>query len=142
MISHDRSRLFLTAQDAVWDAVLTELNAGRKASHWMWFVFPQLAMLGRSEMARKFGIRDLKEAADYLAHPVLGDRLLVAATLVLEHSDCTAEEILGPVDAVKLRSCATLFGLVPASPDVFERLLEKFYAGQGCPLTIAAVATG
>ena len=134
-MSDDLQR-FVEAQDPVWPAVEAELRAGRKRSHWMWFVFPQLAGLGTSETARRYAIADRAEAEAYLTHPELGPRLREAAGWVLGHPGTPAEEILGGVDAAKLRSCATLFKRVAEEPRVFERLLEVFYGGEEDPRTV------
>ncbi|WP_071673694.1 DUF1810 domain-containing protein [Nioella nitratireducens] len=99
---------FLTAQDATYATALAELRAGRKLSHWMWFIFPQLTALGRSGTAKRYGIDGLAEARDYLAHPVLGPRLVEAARAVLTHAEGRPEAIMGRIDAKKLRSSATL----------------------------------
>lgn len=129
---------FHAAQGPVIAGALAELRDGRKLTHWMWFIFPQLAVLGRSDRARFYGIADLAEARAYLADPVLGARLRDCARAVLGHSDLTAEDILGPVDAMKLRSCATLFEAAGGGPD-FAALLDTFYGGERCPLTRAAL---
>ncbi len=127
---------FLDAQAPVWETVRAELAAGRKRSHWMWFVFPQLAGLGRSSTAAFFGLGGLDDAAAYLAHPVLGARLIEASSLTLAHSGKPAEAVLGAVDALKLRSCATLFGRVPGAPSVFGGVVDAFYDGP-CERTLA-----
>ena len=120
---------FVIAQGPDLDGVLGELRRGRKTSHWMWFVFPQLRGLGRSEMARIYGLASLDEARAYLAHPVLGPRLRACLDAVLSVPGRSAEEILGPVDAMKLRSCLTLFGRAdPAEPRV-QAALERFFGG-------------
>ncbi|MCL4189599.1 MAG: DUF1810 family protein [Rhodobacteraceae bacterium] len=135
----DRLERFLDAQEGVFAAALHELRSGRKATHWMWFVFPQLAGLGRSATARHFGIEGLEEARAYLAHPVLGPRLAAAAAAVLDHAGRrSAEAILGPVDALKLRSSATLFAAAGGGAP-FAAILASFFGGQGCPLTLAAL---
>jgi uncharacterized protein (DUF1810 family) len=110
MTGEDLER-FVTAQDsgAVYARALAELRAGRKQSHWMWFVFPQIAGLGRSEVARRYAINGLGEARRYLRHPILGERLREASRTLLDHTDRRAEEIMGAVDAMKLRSSMTLF---------------------------------
>lgn len=126
---------FVTAQAGVHDAALAELTRGRKDGHWMWFVFPQLRGLGHSAMSRHYGLAGLDEARRYLAHPVLGPRLVACAGAVLAHDGRTAEAILGPVDAVKLRSSATLFAALDGAPPVFARLLTTFFDGQPCPAT-------
>ena len=127
--------LFIEAQDTVWASVVSELTAGQKSGHWMWFVFPQLASLGQSDMSQLFGLHDLDEARAFLAHPELRDRLVLASTLLLQHADRSAEEIFGPVDAVKLRSSMTLFSAVPGAPSVFSEVIQQFFDGEGCAKT-------
>lgn len=127
--------LFLDAQSRVWDTVVAELSAGSKTTHWMWFVFPQLKCLGRSPTAKRYGLADLSAAAAYLAHPILRARIIEASTLLLLHTGRSPEAILGPVDALKLRSSMTLFAAAPNAPDVFVRVLDSFYDGTPCPLT-------
>lgn len=121
---------FVAAQQGIYRGVTEELRQGRKRGHWMWFIFPQLAGLGRSETSRYYAIRSLDEARAYLRHPVLGARLPECAGLILAHGDRTAEEILGDVDAVKLRSSMTLFRQADPGEPVFGRVLERFYRGQ------------
>lgn len=132
--------MFVEAQDTVWSDVLSELTAGKKASHWMWFVFPQLAELGKSHMAQLYGIEDLAEAKAYLGHEVLGARLVEVARLMLSHQGQDAAEILGKVDAKKLRSSMTLFAAVPDAPGEFLQLLDAFFGSAPCPLTIEALS--
>ena len=120
---------FTDAQDGVYDAALAELRAGRKRSHWMWFVFPQLDGLGSSPTARRYAIRDLAEARAYLAHPVLGARLREAARAVLAVEGRTAEQIPGYPGDLKLRSSMTLFARAADDPAVFEAVLERYYDG-------------
>jgi uncharacterized protein (DUF1810 family) len=131
---------FVEAQDAVWADVLRELRAGRKTSHWIWWVFPQLEALGRSPRARHFGLSGLGAAQAYLSHPVLGHRLLETGGLLLDHADTDPETILGPVDALKVRSCMTLFEAVPDAPPLFAEVLDRMYDGTRCPETQDAVA--
>ncbi|WP_273520972.1 DUF1810 domain-containing protein [Rhodosalinus sediminis] len=133
---------FVAAQDPVWDQVRRELRAGRKTSHWIWWIFPQLACLGRSPRARHFGLAGLEDAAAYLAHPVLGPRLEDAARLVLAHEGTAPEDILGEVDALKLRASMTLFEAVPGASPTFAAVLDRLYAGTRCPRTRAALAAG
>jgi uncharacterized protein (DUF1810 family) len=128
---------FVTAQDPVFDAVCAELAAGRKRSHWMWFVFPQIQGLGRSEMARRYGISCLDEARAYLRHPVLGQRLRHACALVAGVPDGAAADIFGPVDAVKFRSSLTLFTWAAPDETIFRSCLDRFFGGQADPLTLS-----
>jgi uncharacterized protein (DUF1810 family) len=128
---------FVTAQDAVWPAVLAELAAGTKRSHWMWFVFPQIAGLGGSEMAVRFALGSLEEAQAYLEHPVLGPRLLEATGLMLGHAGREASVILGHVDALKFRSSMTLFQAADPREASFGEALKAFYGGVPDPRTLA-----
>ncbi len=128
---------FVRAQDPLWATVTAELRAGRKRSHWIWFVFPQLRGLGRSWESTFYGIADLAEARAYLAHPVLGPRLAEATDLLLAAPGSDPAAILGGIDAVKVRSSMTLF--LRADPGIgrFTAVLDRFYAGAGDPLTDA-----
>nr|WP_145549582.1 DUF1810 domain-containing protein [Variovorax boronicumulans] len=133
---HDFSH-FLDAQEPVWSQVCAELQAGYKTSHWMWFVFPQHVALGRSSMARRFGLASLMEAEAYAAHPVLGPRLLQATGRVLAVQGRSAHAIFGSPDDLKLRSCVTLFqAAVPQQPE-FGAVLARYYSGQPDPQTLA-----
>lgn len=132
---------FLSAQAPVWEQVRAELKAGRKRSHWMWFVFPQLRGLGRSSTAEFYGLDGLEDAEAYLAHPVLGPRLVEAAGLMLAQEGTSAEAILGPVDALKLRSSMTLFAAVPGAPEIFTQVLGAFHEGP-CERTLTMLGTG
>ena len=125
---------FVTAQEKVIDTVRRELAAGAKRSHWMWFIFPQLRALGRSETAKFYGLAGLEEARAYLAHPVLGPRLLECVALVDHVEGKTALQILGSPDDLKFRSCLTLFAAIQPSP--FDAALEHYYAGVPDPLTL------
>lgn len=130
---------FVEAQDAsgTYERALRELHRGRKTSHWMWFVFPQVAGLGTSERSRRFAISSLDEARAYLAHPVLGPRLRHCAQLLAEHTEGSADAILGPVDAQKLRSSMTLFLRAAPSEVDFQRVLDRYFAGRPDPATDA-----
>jgi uncharacterized protein (DUF1810 family) len=128
---------FVTAQAPLFDAVCAELAAGRKRSHWMWFVFPQLRALGRSATARRFGLADLQEARAYWAHPVLGPRLAQAVDLVLAVHGKTASEILGSPDDLKLRSCMTLFELAAPGERRFGQVIDRLYGGMRDERTLA-----
>ena len=128
---------FVAAQDPVLDQVRAELAAGRKRSHWMWFVFPQLRGLGQSAMAQQYGLASLAEAHAYLAHPVLGKRLRDCTALVNAVQGRSAEEILGGVDALKFRSCMTLFAAAEPGDSIFRTALDRYYAGAEDPRTLA-----
>ena len=128
---------FVEAQEGVFETALAELRSGRKQSHWIWFIFPQLKELGHSPTARYYGIASLDEARAYLEHPLLGPRLRESVeTLLPWESRRTPEQMLGPVDATKLRSSLTLFDRV-ASNDVFARALDAFFDGQTDERTLA-----
>ena len=133
-MSEDPFRLqrFLDAQDAggTYDRALAELRAGRKRTHWMWFVFPQLAGLGRSPTAQAYAIGSVEEARAYLAHPLLGGRLRECANALLNlPAGTSAREILGDVDALKLRSSMTLFARAAPSEPLFAQVLDRYYGG-------------
>jgi uncharacterized protein (DUF1810 family) len=129
---------FLDAQEPVYATVLAELRAGRKRTHWMWFVFPQLSSLGRSATARHYGISGLDEARAYLAHPVLGPRLRECARIVAGIEDGSAQQVFGYPDDLKLRSCMTLFALSSDDNADFTAVLDRFYGGEQDPATVAA----
>ena len=137
---HDLDR-FVTAQAPVMGQVLDELRAGSKRSHWMWFVFPQLQGLGMSGMAQRYGIASLAEARAYLAHPVLGPRLLACCGLMLQVQGRSAQAILGSPDDLKFRSCCTLFALAAPHEPVFQQCLDRFYGGLPDPRTVALCGT-
>jgi uncharacterized protein (DUF1810 family) len=126
---------FVTAQRGSYDQALAELRRGFKTGHWMWFVFPQIAGLGLSDMAQRYAISSLEEAKAYLHHPVLGPRLRTCAGVVAETAGRTAEQIFGGIDATKLRSSMTLFLRAAPEEDVFGRVLERFYDGEPDPAT-------
>jgi uncharacterized protein (DUF1810 family) len=137
---HDLDR-FVTAQAPVIAEVLDELRAGRKRSHWMWFVLPQLRGLGMSAMAQRYAIASLAEARAYLAHPVLGPRLRDCCGLMLQVQGRTAQAILGSPDDLKFRSCCTLFALAAPHEPVFQQCLDRFYGGAPDPRTVALCGT-
>ena len=128
---------FVSAQKDVWDVVLPELQAGEKRGHWMWYIFPQIIGLGCSYMARRYAIQDMVEAREYLSHPVLGTRLREAISTVLTHRGRkTPRDIFSDIDALKLRSSATLFNIVSPN-EVFKEVLDVFYGGKPCEKTLA-----
>ena len=132
---------FLAAQQDTYSSALAELRAGWKLSHWMWFVFPQLAGLGHSSTARFYAIQDLDEATAYLAHPVLGPRLVECCEAMLLHATRSARDILGSPDDLKLRSCVTLFAKIQPAHPVFQRILDAFYSGRPDSRTLGLLAT-
>ena len=126
---------FVLAQRDVYAQALGELQAGRKRTHWMWYIFPQLQGLGRSDISREFAISGLDEASAYLRHSVLGPRLIECSEAVLEVEGRSAREIFGSPDDLKLRSSATLFAAVSADDSVFHRVIETYFRGEQDPLT-------
>ncbi len=134
-----RLRRFVEAQDdaAIYARALGELRNGRKQSHWIWFVFPQIAGLGMSPLSQAYAIRSLDEARAYLAHPTLGPRLREACEALLTNApSLTAEEILGGIDAIKVRSSMTLFTSADQTEPLFSKVLARFYAADPDPATI------
>ena len=121
---------FLDAQATDYAPALAEMRAGRKRSHWMWYIFPQVQGLGYSEMAHRYGIAGAAEAAAYLAHPVLGTRLVEIAQVLLGLASHNATAVMGSPDDLKLRSSMTLFAQVPGADGVFQAVLDKFFGGQ------------
>ena len=132
---------FVTAQNAggTYDRAVAELRRGHKTSHWMWFVFPQIAGLGQSQMSRTFAISSLEEAKAYLRHPVLGPRLLECAGIVATARAGSAEQIFGGIDAQKLRSCMTLFLRADPEEPRFRQVLDKYFNGVADAATDARV---
>lgn len=126
---HDLSR-FLQAQQNDYERAFSEIRSGQKRTHWMWYIFPQFRGLAFSATAELYSIKSLEEAKAYLAHPVLGARLLACAEAVLNIEDRSAKEVFGSPDDLKLRSCVTLFAQVSPSGSAFERLLDKLYQGE------------
>lgn len=121
---------FLKAQEIHYETALREIRAGRKRSHWMWFIFPQIAGLGRSSAAQYYAIRDLEEAKAYLEDAVLGENLLLISQALLEVDSDDAEAVMGWPDHLKLRSSMTLFALAKPDCPVFQKVLDKFYGGK------------
>lgn len=120
---------FLEAQEASYATALQELRSGKKRTHWIWYVFPQLRGLGTSSMSAKYGMSGLREARLYLAHPVLGQRLRESTEVMLGHQASSAESVLGELDAAKFRSCLTLFSLAEPTTQVFNAALDRFFSG-------------
>lgn len=137
----DLERFVLAQADEI-ERVREELRCGQKRGHWMWFVFPQLAGLGHSEMARRFALRSIDEARAYAAHPLLGPRLLECCELLLAVYGRSIHQILGSPDDLKLRSCLTLFQAAVPQQAVFSDCLRKFYGGQPDERTLRLLAAG
>jgi uncharacterized protein (DUF1810 family) len=130
---------FVDAQAQVYEQVVEELTSGRKRTHWMWFIFPQLKSLGHSATAQRYGIRDLNQARRYLADPILGNRLRQDVQIMMRHKAKSALEILGSPDDLKFRSCLTLFGQAAsddAERSLFKQALSQFYDGEADPRTL------
>jgi uncharacterized protein (DUF1810 family) len=142
--SHDSYHLsrFVVAQEGVYETGLGELKRGAKRSHWMWFVFPQVAGLGTSPMAVRFAIGSRGEAEAYLKHPVLGPRLRACAEALLGVSGRTAREVMGSPDDVKLKSSMTLFAAVAEPGSPFQAVLDRYYSGEKDPRTLEFLAGG
>lgn len=126
---------FVDAQAPLWVEVQAELGSAKKRTHWMWFVFPQLAGLGRSSTAKFYGISGPDEALAYLEHPLLGPRLFECCDLLMEATGGTAAEVFGDVDAMKLRSCLTLFDAVASGRPIFHQCLDRYFGGERDPDT-------
>ncbi|MGJ1384512.1 DUF1810 domain-containing protein [Sphingobacterium siyangense] len=132
---------FLDAQNQVYLKALSEIKNGRKTSHWMWYVFPQLRGLGSSEISDEYGISGGSEAISYLAHPVLGKHLIEISEALLQLDGFTAEEIFGYPDYLKLRSCMTLFAMVSDTDNIFNEVLKKYFDGIADERTVTAIRT-
>lgn len=136
----DTLQRFVDAQaGGTYEQALAELRAGRKSSHWMWFVLPQVVGLGRSSTAQHYALAGLDEAREYLAHPVLGPRLRTCAEALAGLATTDPVAVMGPVDAVKLRSSMTLFARAAPDEPVFGRVLDRFFGGEEDPATVGRV---
>jgi len=127
---------FIDAQAEAYNRALSEIKSGRKTSHWMWFIFPQIKGLGQSEIAKHYSIKNIDEATAYLNHPVLGRHLVEISTALLEINGKSANQIFGSPDDLKLRSSMTLFSNVKNTNPVFDEVLAKFFSGQPDKLTM------
>jgi uncharacterized protein (DUF1810 family) len=121
---------FTDAQEDSYVMAFSEIQEGRKQSHWMWFIFPQIAGLGFSETSRYYAIKDLQEAAGFLSHPVLGSRLINISRELMKQKTNDAHRVFGSPDDLKLKSCMTLFSMLPEADPVFKTVLEKFFKGE------------
>ena len=128
---------FLSAQQPIYPQVVKELQSGKKTTHWMWFIFPQIDGLGHSSTAKYYSIKNIAEAKEYVAQPVLGKRLLECSNILLNIYSKTADEIFGYPDNLKLRSCMTLFNFVAPQYKVFTHVLQKYFAGEPDEQTIS-----
>jgi uncharacterized protein (DUF1810 family) len=137
MIDPFQLERFVDAQQSVYESVLCELRAGRKRSHWMWFIFPQIAGLGQSAISARFALSSLNEAVAYLAHSVLGPRLRECSTLVTGVEGRSIAEIFRPPDDMKFRSSMTLFSQAAPQDPIFAACLQKYFGGELDPLTLA-----
>lgn len=137
-VKNDLTR-FLEAQNKLYLKALTEISKGKKETHWMWFIFPQLKGLGKSEMSKLYAIENLKEAEAYLNHPVLGKHLIEVSKILLSFKMKSAEGIFGELDARKLHSSMTLFGLTNNNDPVFQEVLDAFFSGKFDPLTLSLI---
>ncbi len=135
-----RLERFVQAQAHDYARALAEIRAGRKRSHWMWYVFPQIEGLGLSATSRRYAIKSIDEARAYLAHPILGPRLVACVEALLEIRNRSAHDIFGTPDDMKLRSCATLFERVAPPGSVFARVLDRYFQGERDPATLRLLA--
>ncbi len=126
---------FVEAQNSDFETALAEVRSGRKRSHWIWYIFPQLRGIGHSPFAEFYGIADTAEAAVYLAHPILGERLRIITRALIETEAGGTEQIFGELDAMKVRSSMTLFDAVCPN-DLFAKVIDKYYGGARCPITL------
>lgn len=138
MVMDDLQR-FIDAQEADFDTALAEIKNGRKRSHWMWYIFPQLRGLGSSDTSRYYGIQSIDEAESYINHPVLGQRLIEMCLALLQLKSDNANEIFGSPDDLKLRSSMTLFASLPDAYPVFQSVLEKFFNGEADDKTLRLI---
>ncbi len=139
--NHDLSR-FVSAQEGRYEMAYAELANGRKRSHWMWYIFPQLSGLGSSPMARRYALSGLEETKAFLAHPLLGTRLVNISALLLSLDKGNPTEIFGFPDDIKLRSSMTLFALACPEEPVFQQVLDRFFGGNKDPLTLRLLRIG
>lgn len=133
---------FVSAQERDYTTALSEIRNGRKESHWMWYIFPQIAGLGYSSMAQYYAISDIEEAKAYMQHPVLGARLVEISNALLRLESSNATAVMGYPDDIKLRSSMTLFMLAAPDEPVFKKVIDKYYGGEPDERTIALVKSG
>lgn len=138
--SHQSLERFIKAQENNFLVALAEVSSGKKRTHWMWYIFPQIQGLGFSDMAKLYAIRNLSEASAFLNHRVLGPRLILITSELLKLNDKTAYEIFGSPDDLKLHSCITLFAAVPGADQVFQQTLDKYFSGHKDNRTLKILA--
>ncbi|CAC9974558.1 DUF1810 domain-containing protein [Flavobacterium panici] len=136
--NNDLSR-FLDAQNKLYLTALAEIKKGKKETHWMWFIFPQIKGLGTSDTSNLYAIADLKEASEFLEHPILGKHLIEISEILLTFKRKSADGILGDLDARKLRSSMTLFSMTENTNPIFQEVLDAFFSGESDPLTISII---
>lgn len=139
---HDSSgnlNRFIDAQESAYEVAFSEIENGRKVSHWMWFIFPQIRGLANSETSRKYAIKDLHEAQQFLKHPILADRLINISKLLIQFKDKSANDIFGHPDDLKLHSCMTLFSAVPNSPPIFQQVIDQYFGGSKDEKTLRVI---
>jgi uncharacterized protein (DUF1810 family) len=141
-VENSRLERFVNAQKIDYHAALSEIKGGRKRTHWMWYIFPQIEGLGFSETSRYYAVRGISEAEDYFRHPLLGVRLIQISNELLHVDTCDATTIFGTPDDLKLKSCMTLFALLPRTDPVFASVLSKFFGGRMDELTVRLIAAG
>ncbi len=130
---------FVLAQDGVYSGVIAELMQGEKTGHWIWFIFPQIAGLGHSPVSQRYSLSSIKEARAYYDHPVLGPRLVECTNLVLAAKNRSVEQIFGPLDALKFRSCMTLFSVADPENQIFQKAVDRCFEGEPDTLTLKAL---
>jgi len=140
MTDHNNLKRFADAQERDYERALSEIKSGRKTSHWMWYIFPQIRGLGFSDTSRFYAIKSREEAADYLRHEVLGKRLVEISSALLQLQTNDPVSVFGSVDSMKLQSSMTLFAVLEQSHTVFQQVLDKFYGGRKDEKTVELVA--
>lgn len=138
-MTHYNLQRFITAQQNDYPAALAEIKQGRKRSHWMWYIFPQIAGLGFSETSKYYALKNIEETQAYLNHPILGSRLIEICTGLLKLPASNATPIFGTPDDLKLRSCVTLFAALPSTNQVFQQVLDKFFNGEADKNTLKII---
>jgi uncharacterized protein (DUF1810 family) len=139
MVSNNTLNRFIEAQQNIYPQVLKELHAGKKTSHWMWFILPQIEGLGNSSTAKYYSIKSIKEAKEYIDHPILGKRLLECSNIIVKIEGKSVEDVFGYPDNLKLKSCMTLFNFVSPEQKVFEIVLKKYFSGEEDEQTLSTV---